>query len=625
MPSDNDSYQPSSSGSDGSSDERELQTLDELQKKVIADGEEESSGETESSGPDDKSHSDSSSEKAPPPRKTKAVNKTPKKNTPRRQSSSLDRGSGGKKRTTKKKVVEESRESSEDDSSSSSRLPKTPRKRKPQKQAGKKKRKKKATSVNTTGKGKKAGSTTFTPDELLLLSKAYMKVSCNAKHGTDKKAEKFWDDIALRYVELVGKANHINEDNIDYSNIDIMRNAESLRNCWQRRLQPAVQKFCGILATNPPQSGEVKDDAIMDRYYSRMRMMYSEMSHSFKRDVPKDFSKCMKAYMFLSSHPKFDVEIPLNPSQKRPSKNPNAIQAEADDFTAAVDIEDSQPDNSFVIHPPRLSRPVGRELAKRADAVNFIVDEVSKRATDNLKSPSLDTDAMMGVLQRTLSQANEHMSSIAHQQAAMANHQVMMSAPTVIRESYFGDIYATIQLKTANRRMQEEVRQLELAAKKKELEDQLSRKNNNADSDDEPVHDKTRTDDGSDKEDDPDDSYNIQNQSPWVKLALSREEVNASDLANCQNGTEFACLHNRDSHDFMNESKFHRFILKRTNSNEPPRWDLLHETAAVVVDHIVEDEDQGPSKEWGPYGWYCHPTKQQIEAACIGKSVRKSV
>ena len=175
MPSDNDSYQPSSSGSDGSSDERELQTLDELQKKVIADGEEESSGETESSGPDDKSHSDSSSEKAPPPRKTKAVNQTPKKNTPRRQSSSLDRGSGSKKKTTKKKVIEESRESSEDDSSSSSRPPKTPQKRKPQKQAGKKKWKKAAT-VNTTGKGKKAGSTTFTPDELLLLSKAYMRL-----------------------------------------------------------------------------------------------------------------------------------------------------------------------------------------------------------------------------------------------------------------------------------------------------------------------------------------------------------------------------------------------------------------------------------------------------------------
>jgi hypothetical protein len=184
--------------------------------------------------------------------------------------------------------------------------------------------------------------------------------------------------------------------------------------------------------------------------------------------------------MFLSNHPKFDVEIPLNPSQKRPSKNPNSIQAETDDFTAAVEIEDLQPDNSFVIHPQRSSRPAGRELAKRADAVKYIVNEVSKRATDNLKSPSLDTDAMMGVLQKTLTQANEHMSSIATQQATMANHQVMMSAPVEIRERYFGDIYATIQLETANRRMQEEVRQLELAAKKKELEAMLSGNNNNS-------------------------------------------------------------------------------------------------------------------------------------------------
>jgi hypothetical protein len=75
----------------------------------------------------------------------------------------------------------------------------------------------------------------------------------------------------------------------------------------------------------------------------------------------------------------------------------------------------------------------------------------------------------------------------------------------------------------------------------------------------------------------------------------------------------------------MNESKFQRVILKRINSNKPPHWDLLHETATVVVEHIVEDEDQGPSKEWGPYGWFRHPTKEQIEAVCIGKTVRESV
>ena len=85
------------------------------------------------------------------------------------------------------------------------------------------------------------------PDEHLLLSKAYMKVSCNAKHGTDKKADKFWDDITLHYVKLVGKSNSINEDRIDYFVIDMHRNAESVHNCWQCRLQPVVQKFYGIM------------------------------------------------------------------------------------------------------------------------------------------------------------------------------------------------------------------------------------------------------------------------------------------------------------------------------------------------------------------------------------------
>jgi hypothetical protein len=44
----------------------------------------------------------------------------------------------------------------------------------------------------------------------------------------------------------------------------------------------------------------------------------------------------------------------------------------------------------------------------------------------------------------------------------------------------------------------------------------------------------------------------------------------------------------------MNIDKFKRFILKRTNSVDPPCWDLLDKTNSQVIDHIVEDEDQGP-------------------------------
>ena len=75
----------------------------------------------------------------------------------------------------------------------------------------------------------------------------------------------------------------------------------------------------------------------------------------------------------------------------------------------------------------------------------------------------------------------------------------------------------------------------------------------------------------------------------------------------------------------MNIDNFERFILKRTNSVYPPCWDLLDETNSKVIDHIVEDEDQGPSKEWGPFGWYHHPMEEQIQKACGGKTIELSV
>ena len=140
----------------------------------------------------------------------------------------------------------------------------------------------------------------------------------------------------------------------------------------------------------------------MDLYYARIHEEYSARLHSYPKDCPKNFQKLMKMYNFLSQHPKFEVEIPLNPSQKRPSKNPNSIQAEGEDFISSNDNEDTTPDLSFVIHPQSKTCPAGRDSTKRSDAVKFIVNEASKRATDNLKSPTQGSDEIMGGLQKTL-------------------------------------------------------------------------------------------------------------------------------------------------------------------------------------------------------------------------------
>jgi hypothetical protein len=69
----------------------------------------------------------------------------------------------------------------------------------------------------------------------------------------------------------------------------------------------------------------------MDLFFQRLWEIYSSESHTYKRDVPRDFSKCMKAYHFLSVHPKFEVEIPTDGS-RLPSRSPiNLIASLPDD------------------------------------------------------------------------------------------------------------------------------------------------------------------------------------------------------------------------------------------------------------------------------------------------------
>ncbi len=46
---------------------------------------------------------------------------------------------------------------------------------------------------------------------------------------------------------------------------------------------------------------------------------------------------------------------------------------------------------------------------------------------------------------------------------------------------------------------------------------------------------------------------------------------------------------------------------------------LVDEMGTSMVEHIVEGEDQGPTKEWGSHGWFCHPIPSDIAKAQDGK------
>jgi hypothetical protein len=207
---------------------------------------------------------------------------------------------------------------------------------------------------------------------------------------------------------------------------------------------------------------------------------------------------------------------------------------------------------------------------------------------------------------------------IAKQQALMANHQVMMQAPGELRQKYFDEVYAQSILAATNSHLEEETRQVELRARKASAEKKLAECQT--------VVEGTKCDNMGIEEIDSDNDSSEesiatkQNVSHWVELARKGEGTVADLLKSCY-GSEFACLHNRDSSDFMNESKFKRFILKRTNDDVPFSWDLLDETGRHIVMEIVEDEDQGPSKEWGRLDGIDFQVMSKLKVQCKGSHI----
>ena len=61
----------------------------------------------------------------------------------------------------------------------------------------------------------------------------------------DKKADKFWDEVYITFKEFIASANKMNETNTEFSPIEIGHGTESIHNCWQQHIQPAVKKFAG--------------------------------------------------------------------------------------------------------------------------------------------------------------------------------------------------------------------------------------------------------------------------------------------------------------------------------------------------------------------------------------------
>lgn len=111
-----------------------------------------------------------------------------------------------------------------------------------------------------------------------------------------------------------------------------------------------------------------------------------------------------------------------------------------------------------------------------------------------------------------------------------------------------------------------------------------------------------------------------EDQSCWVNL-LPKQKIQQL----IQVMTNFLFLCNHDLSYFINQEKLQGCILKITSYNTSLPWDLLDTTREKVVKHIVKDKDKGIAKEWEPFGWYCQPSKEDIEKGTEGELLWKLI
>lgn len=78
----------------------------------------------------------------------------------------------------------------------------------------------------------------------------------------------------------------------------------------------------------------------------------------------------------------------------------------------------------------------------------------------------------------------------------------------------------------------------------------------------------SETSDGQDK----DDNHMVIH---WVQLVAGKKMMEALDVMTLVRRDEFARVHNRDSNNFMNESKLEHYNLKQTNNVESISLDCL--------------------------------------------------
>ena len=117
----------------------------------------------------------------------------------------------------------------------------------------------------------KSRATNFSENEILIRARAWIKVSTDPATGTDQKSAAFWQQISIVYGQFVATTNNKYSKTDGYTILPEERSTKSLKSQWHNRLLPIASRFAGIIATNPPKTGEQFDDDDLTSYYARLR------------------------------------------------------------------------------------------------------------------------------------------------------------------------------------------------------------------------------------------------------------------------------------------------------------------------------------------------------------------
>ncbi len=131
-----------------------------------------------------------------------------------------------------------------------------------------------------------------------------------------------------------------------------------LKSQWYIRLQPATQKFAGIVDKNQPTSEYLCDDPEMDLYWKSMLHLYSKQG---MEGLPKKFNLYLQAYFFLSGHSKFASVLESNKKSgiRRKGCKPKMV---SDNVTMSTqELSQKQPSYASV----NSQQPVGSDSAKK--------------------------------------------------------------------------------------------------------------------------------------------------------------------------------------------------------------------------------------------------------------------